>query len=46
MKKVVYLNEESENNIEAPNPVKHLLQTGDVLHVKILGVQEGVFQYF
>ena len=35
MKKVVYLNEDSENNIEAPTPVIYLLQTGDVLHVKI-----------
>ena len=46
MKKVVYLNEVSENNIEAPVPVKHLLQTGDVLHVKILGVQEEAFNIF
>ena len=46
MKKVVYLNQESENNIEAPTPVKHLLQAGDVLHVKILGVQEEAFNIF
>lgn len=46
MKKVVYLNQESEINIEAPTPVKHLLQAGDVLHVKILGVQEEAFNIF
>jgi len=46
MKKVVYLNQESEINIEAPTPVKHLLQAGDVLHVKILGVQEESFNIF
>ena len=46
MKKIVYLNQESENNIEAPTPVKHLLQAGDVLHVKILGVQEEAFNIF
>ncbi len=46
MKKVVYLNQESENKIEAPTPVKHLLQAGDVLHVKILGVQEESFNIF
>ena len=46
MNKVVYLNVESENNIEAPVPVKHLLHIGDVLHVKILGVQEEAFNIF
>tara|TARA_B100000900_G_C20486840_1_gene677813 strand:+ start:193 stop:942 length:750 start_codon:yes stop_codon:yes gene_type:complete len=46
MKKVVYLNQESEINIEAPTPVKHLLQAGDVLHVKILGVQKESFNIF
>ena len=46
MKKVVYLNQESEINIKSPNPVKHLLQPGDVLHVKILGVQEEAFNIF
>ena len=46
MKNVVYLNKESENIIKAPSPVKHLLQPGDVLHVKILGVQEEAFNIF
>ena len=32
--------------LEAPVPVKHLLQIGDVLHVKILGVQEEAFNIF
>ena len=46
MKKIVYLNQESETNIEAPIPVKHLLHAGDVLHVKILGVKEEAFNIF
>lgn len=47
MKNVVYFSQgEALATNELSNPKKHQLQEGDVLHVKILGVQEEAFNLF
>lgn len=46
MKKIVYLNENSESVIPEVSATKHKLQEGDVLHIKVLGVQEEAFSIF
>lgn len=46
MDKIVYLSEHSESVISESSPTKHKLQEGDVLHIKVLGVQEDAFNIF
>lgn len=47
MKKVVYFNQGATNELnKTVSPEKHHLLEGDVLHVKILGVQEEAFGLF
>ena len=46
MKKMVYLNIENEQPITKSSPIDHKLKKGDILHVKILGTQEEVFNIF
>ena len=46
MKRVVLLNKESSESTKVVKPTTHQLIVGDVLHIKVLGVQEKAFEMF
>jgi polysaccharide export outer membrane protein len=47
MSKLVLINNDKLSvPLNTPNPIEHLFQSGDVLHVKVLGVNEESFNLF
>jgi polysaccharide biosynthesis/export protein len=46
MNKVVLLNNEKSEITTEAEPLKHKLVVGDVLHVKVVGIQEKAFELF